>query len=221
MDVLTLKDVVYEYRNKHHTVRAVDGFTYGFEPGIFYAIVGKSGSGKTTLLSMLAGLDLPTSGNIDYKGKPMTDINSGRYRLRDAAMVYQSFNLFPLLTVMENCMFQLRLKGIPTKQAKEKAAEALSNVGLTGKFHKRFPAMLSGGEQQRVAIARALSSDAGVILADEPTGNLDSENTAEIVKLLSRFAHDKGLCVIVVTHDSSVSDVADVTLRMSDGRLIT
>jgi putative ABC transport system ATP-binding protein len=182
--------------------------------------VGKSGSGKTTLLSILAGLDIPKEGSVSYMGKPTKDIDRDRYRREDVAVIFQDFNLFPLLTAVENVMYPLELKGMKEKEAKAIAQEKIRAVGMDEKFYRRFPSMLSGGEQQRIAIARSLASDAPVILADEPTGNLDTENGKNIISILRELAHGQGYCVIVVTHDLSISADADETLSMRDGKLV-
>lgn len=218
--ILELDKVVYEYSNKYQTVKAVNEISYDFQKGRFYAIVGKSGSGKTTLLSLLAGLDVPKEGAVSYMGKLTKDMDRDRYRREDVAVIYQDFNLFPLLTVVENVMYPLQLKGMNEKQAMHIASEKINAVGMDENFYKRFPSMLSGGEQQRIAIARALASGAQIILADEPTGNLDTENGNNIIDILKKLAHDDGYCVIVVTHDLGISADADEVLNMRDGKLI-
>ena len=219
MSLLKMENVSYVYKNRYQTVKAVNDVSFEFEEGRVYAIVGKSGSGKTTTLSVLAGLDLPTSGKVVYDGKSTDRINRDRYRREDIAVIYQGFNLFPLLTVLENVMYPMRLQGIKKREAKQKAFEMLEKVGLDEKHAKRFPSMLSGGEQQRVAIARALAANSRVILADEPTGNLDVENSKNIVEILTRLAHDMNYCVIIVTHDLAIAGQADVVMRLVDGRL--
>ena len=218
--ILTLDKVVYEYRNKYQTVKAVDDISYEFKRGKLYAIVGKSGSGKTTLLSILAGRDTPKEGSVSYMGKSTKNMDRDRYRREDVAVIYQDFNLFPLLTAVENVMYPLQLKGMKEKEAKVIAQEKMNSVGMDDKFYRRFPSMLSGGEQQRIAIARALASNASVILADEPTGNLDTENGKNIIGILKELAHEQGYCVIVVTHDLGISSDADETLSMRDGKLV-
>ncbi len=219
MSILQAKNVHYVYQSKYQTVHAVRGIDYSFEEGCFYAIVGKSGCGKTTFLSMLAGLDLPTEGAVLYGGKSTAEADRDQYRLRAISLICQSYNLFPLLTVEENVLYPMLLRGAKQSEAKAVAAQKLAAVGLNGSYHQRLPAMLSGGEQQRVAIARALASDARIILADEPTGNLDTENSELVFSLLQRLAHEEGYCVIVVTHDMSIADKADRVLRLQDGAL--
>ncbi len=214
---ITLNNVCYSYRGKYQTVRAVGGVSYEFQPGKMYAIVGKSGSGKTTLLSLMAGLDLPTEGQVIVDGKPTSRWNRSNMRRDAVSVIYQNYNLFPLLTVSENIQYPLKLRGIRGKKAKEIAAEMRGRVDLPDTYDSRLPAHLSGGEQQRVAIARSLAQGCKIILADEPTGNLDTANTANIVEILRSLAHTEGCTVIIVTHDMAVADQADVVLRMKDG----
>ena len=218
MSVLKIEDLAYTYKSKYQTVKALKGITYEFEPGKFYALIGRSGSGKTTLLSLLAALDLPTEGQVVYEDKTTAEIDRDLYHRDTVAVIYQSYNLLPLLSVMENVTFPLELKKVP--DAKTIAEEKLRAVGLDETYFKRLPAMLSGGEQQRVAIARALASDAKIILADEPTGNLDTENSEIVIDLLQKLAHEDGYCVIVVTHDLSIADKADEVLKLRDGALL-
>ena len=219
MGILDVKNVSYEYRNKYRTVKAVNGIDYSFDAGKFYAIVGASGCGKTTFLSLLAGLDVPAGGDVIYASGSTKSIDRDDLRRDDVAVIYQSFNLFPLLTVLENVMYPLSLHKTPKKEARQIAKEKLAAVGLTPEFHKRFPSMLSGGEQQRVAIARSLAAGGSGILADEPTGNLDAENSRNIIDILKRLAHDENYCVIVVTHDSAVASCADEVIKLRDGKI--
>ena len=221
MSILELKNVSYIYKNRYQSVTAVDSVSYAFETGKVYALVGESGSGKTTLLNMLSGLDLPTEGEVLYEGISTEKMNRDRYRREDVAVIYQGFNLFPLMTVRENIMYPVRLQGKSKAEARKVAAEMLEKVGLTEQQAKRFPSMLSGGEQQRVAIARALAANSRVILADEPTGNLDVENSRNIAEILCHLAHEMDYCVIIVTHDLAVAELADIQVRMKDGRLLT
>ena len=220
MSILQVQNVHYIYQSKYQKVHAIKGIHFDFQDGKFYAIVGKSGCGKTTLLSLLAGLDLPTEGQVIYDGKSTAERNRDRYRLRAISLVCQNYNLFPLLTVEENVTYPMLLRGVKPEQAGKTVREKLTAVGLDSSYYKRLPAMLSGGEQQRVAIARALVSDAKIILADEPTGNLDTENSELVFSLLQRLAHEEGYCVIVVTHDLAIADMADEVLRLKDGALV-
>lgn len=220
MEALSLNDVRYEYKNKYQTVHALSGVSYEFKRGVFYAVMGKSGSGKTTMLSMLAGLDNPTSGEVMIDDMTIRNIDHEKYRLKHISVIYQSLNLFPLLTAIENVMFPLEYKKMPKAEARKTAAEKLRSVGIEETMFRRLPSMLSGGEQQRVAIARALANKTEFILADEPTGNLDADNSEKIVQLLKDLAKEENLCVIVVTHDPSVSGEADIVLKLSDGQML-
>ncbi len=219
MTVLAAKDIQYIYQSKYQKVHALKGVSCMFEEGKFYAIVGASGSGKTTLLSMLAGLGMPTEGDIVVGEKTLKEIGSERHRRENVTVIYQSFNLFPTLNILENVMYPMQLSKKSTKEAKARAKELLAAVGLGDVDSRKLPAMLSGGQQQRVAIARALASDAKIILADEPTGNLDSENGKNVIHLLHSLVKEKGYCVIVVTHDPGIAAGADVVYRMQDGLL--
>ncbi len=217
MNSLSAKEVFYEYRNSFQTVKAVNGISYDFEPGRVYAVVGVSGSGKTTFLSLLAGLDIPTEGKIEFDGNATSDIDRDNYRLNHVSVIYQNFNLFYHLTVLENAAYPLYVKKMPKAAAEDLAKEKLLKVGITESQFRRLPNMLSGGEQQRVAIARALACGSEIILADEPTGNLDSKNSRNIVEILKNLAHEENRCVIIVTHDPSVAEEADIVLKMEDG----
>lgn len=214
MAVLSLENVTYRYKNAQRA--AVSGISCEFEEGKVYAVVGASGSGKSTFLSLLAGLDLPTEGTIRFQGDSLAELNLDRYRRESISMIFQVFHLFPLLTVMENVCFPMELCGITPKDARPRAAKLLEAVGIREEQMKRFPSKLSGGERQRVAIARSLASNAKIILGDEPTGNLDGENTQNIMDILCELAHKKGYCVILVTHDMEVAEMADVSFRMKD-----
>ena len=214
---LTLENVTYQYKNTQRA--AVSDVSCKFEAGNVYTIIGPSGSGKSTLLSLLAGLDLPTDGVVNFDGENLAGRDLDRYRREGISMIFQAFHLFPLMTVVENVCFPMELCGVSPKEAKPRAQELLEGVGITKEQMERFPSKLSGGEQQRVAIARSLASSAKIMLADEPTGNLDSANTQNIMEILCSLAHDKGYCVVIVTHDMEVAEMADVQLRMRDGKL--
>ena len=219
MESLLVKAVCYSYRNRYQTVDALNGICTESAQGRMYTIIGASGCGKTTFLSLLAGLDVPQSGTIEWNGESTGTMDRDRYRRDLVSVIYQNFNLFAHLTVLENAAYPLYMRKQPRKAADAVAREKLLAVGIKEEQFKRLPNMLSGGEQQRVAIARALASGSKIILADEPTGNLDSENGKNIVEILKRLAHEDHCCVVVVTHDPSVAAEADVLLKMKDGKI--
>ena len=198
MSILELKDVCYSYSAEKPVLR---GMNCTFECGTLYALVGKSGAGKSTLLSLMAGLDLPDSGQVLFEGTPTGDMDLDEYRRRKAAVIY------------------LELCRVEAQEAERQARELARRVSLPDELLDRYPTHISGGEQQRVAIARGLTMDRRLLLADEPTGNLDSENSDNIIDLLLKLAHDENRCVIVVTHDLTVMDRADVVYRINDGLL--
>jgi putative ABC transport system ATP-binding protein len=216
---LVLKSVCYVYQNKYRRVEAVKNVSCRFEGGKLYAIMGSSGSGKSTLLSIMAGLRLPTAGEVTVGDMPLNTADRCKLRRETISVIYQDFNLFPLLTVLENVTYPLLIQKRDKPSAEQIAKDKLETVGITESMMKQLPHMLSGGEQQRVAIARTLASGSKIILADEPTGNLDSENGKNIVAILKRLAHEENCCVVVVTHDPSVAAEADVLLKMKDGKI--
>lgn len=207
MDILEIKNVAYSYVNSKEKV--LSGVNQKFELGKFYAIVGKSGTGKSTLLSLLAGLDKPQTGKILFKNEDIQKKGYSNHRKNNISLVFQNYNLIDYLTPIEN----IRLVN---KSADE---SILFELGLDKKQIKRNVMKLSGGQQQRVAIARALVSNAPIILADEPTGNLDSVTAGEIIDILKTLAKDKNKCVIVVTHSKEVADSADIILELSGKNL--
>ena len=225
MGIIKASKVVFEYirRDEEGNVdsiqTAVDHVDLDVKEGDFVVILGHNGSGKSTLLSLLAGLDVPSEGKLMIEGKDIRKIDRDRYRMEQASVIYQAFHLFPLLTVTENVMFPMQLRHVPKKEAAKQAKEFLKKVGLPDTVYKKMPNMISGGEQQRVAIARAMAAGGQILLADEPTGNLDSHNEKTIVELLGRLAHEENYVVIVVTHNEKVAEAADVVYRMSDGVL--
>lgn len=219
MSIIELKDVSYNYNSQFQRVDALKHVTCSFEESKVYAIVGKSGSGKSTLLSLLAGLDLPSAGEVLYEGKPTSTMDLSKYRRECAAMIYQNFRLFPLLTVSENITYPMELRGFTGQKARDRARELATRVALPESALDRFPSMLSGGEQQRVGIARAMSMDTKLLLADEPTGNLDEENGRNIIEILVSLAHKDGYCVIIATHDLGVLPLMDVVYYMRSGEL--
>ncbi len=220
MSILELRGTGYTYRTQYQQVEALKGVSYSFETGKLHAIMGRSGSGKTTLLSLMAGLDLPTAGQVLFEGTSTAEMDLERYRREKAAVIYQNFRLFPLLTVAENVMYPMELQGMRPKQAKEKAAALVERAGLPSSVLNRFPTMLSGGEQQRVAIARALGMETRLLLADEPTGNLDVANGKNVLAILEGLAHEEDYCVVVVTHDPAIGVRADALMELRDGAVV-
>jgi putative ABC transport system ATP-binding protein len=218
MSTLTLSNVSYYYNNSK--TPAVSNVSCSFEAGKLYAIVGPSGSGKSTLLSMMAGLDKPTEGLIAFNGQSLEELDLDLYRRECISMIFQAFQLLPLLTVLENVCYPMELGGVKPSDARPRAKKLLESVGIRQEKIKRFPSNLSGGEQQRVAIARSLATGAKLILADEPTGNLDVANSKNVMEILHNLAHKEDYCVIVVTHDMDIAKAADVVYRMKDGVLI-
>ena len=217
MAELTLHRVSYRYPRAARD--ALQGVECRFRAGEVAAVVGPSGSGKTTLLSIMAGLDRPSGGEVLVDGKKLSEMDLDAYRRQYVSVIFQAFHLFPLLTVLENVCFPLELLGAGEKGAREQARRNLELVGIAEEKHRRYPSQLSGGEQQRVAIARALSSGARILLADEPTGNLDGENSRNIVDILTRLAHEGGYCVVIVTHDPAIAEAADAVYTVADGEL--
>ena len=206
--ILEAKNLMYSYSSKREKL-VLKNVSASFGEGRFYAVVGASGSGKTTFRSLLAGLDDPVSGQILYQGDDIRKKGLNYHRRHHVSLVFQNYNLIDYLTTREN----VKLGG------GKDAGELLREVGIPREDWKRNVLKLSGGQQQRVAIARALASDARVLLADEPTGNLDEETAAEIIGLLKRTAHELGKCVIVVTHSKQLAQEADEVLEMKKGKL--
>lgn len=211
MNVLKLENVCFGY-NRSKLV--LSGINYEFEAGKIYAIVGKSGAGKTTLLSLLSGLASPTDGSIFYNEKDIKGINKYDFRSKYVGVVFQNYNLITNLTAAENVLLSMDIAGIKGKDNKQKAYELLESVGLDKEESDRRVLKLSGGQQQRVAIARALSYNPEIILADEPTGNLDEDTQDEIMGILKNLA-DEGKCVIIVTHSPAVARKADFVYTLA------
>lgn len=212
MSVLELQDISYSYDKKSKEV--LSGISYQFEKGKLYAITGKSGRGKTTLLSLLSGLAAPTKGKILLHGQDIASLNHYEYRSREIGVIFQSFNLLPKLTAVENVMLSMDISGVKCANKRKTAMELLEKVSIGEDEAKRRILKLSGGQQQRVAIARALSYNPSILLADEPTGNLDSETQREIVEIFLELAHKEDCCVIIVTHSNEVAQMADTIYRL-------
>ncbi len=218
MSILKMKGVSYDYTTKAGKVHALKEATANFEKGIVYAIVGRSGSGKSTLMSLMAGLDIPKDGKILYENENLADLDRDRFRREHIGMIFQSYYLLPQLTAVENVELSLELAKYPGNH-RERAEKILEMVGIKKEQFKKRSNQFSGGEQQRIAIARAIAHDPEMILADEPTGNLDNENSGNIVGILLSLAHEYKKCVIVITHASEVAEQADKVLKMDDGYL--
>ena len=219
MGMIEVRNVSFSYKSKYQVVEALKNISCTFDAGKLYAIYGESGSGKSTLLSLLAGLDVADEGSILVDGEDLSKMDRDRYRKNKVAVVYQAFHLFPLLNALENIMYPLEMKGIDKKTAKKMGLQYLAEVGLAESVATQYPKMMSGGQQQRVAIARAIAGGGNILLADEPTGNLDSENEEHIVRMLKALAHEKGYLVIVVTHNPEIVKQCDVKMKMKDGRI--
>jgi len=216
MSVLTLNNVTYKYDGAKNNV--LKGVSASFEAGKIYAIVGKSGSGKSTLLSLIAGLDVCTDGKILHGEADLKEIDRDKYRAKEIGVVFQAFNLITNSTAIDNIVLSMQISGLLYVK-KSFAYELLQKVGIDKETASRKVLKLSGGEQQRVGIARALAHNPEIIIADEPTGNLDTDTENDVLKILTSLAHNEGKCVIIVTHSKKVSSVADVTLGMKDGKL--
>lgn len=201
---------------------AVDDVSFEVPSGQFASIIGKSGSGKSTLLAMLGALDKPNTGNIEVAGKDITKLRDHaliKYRAKEIGFVFQNYNLVPNLTALENVMLSMEFAGQRKSVRKKRAKELLTRVGFDEAMQKRKPGRLSGGEQQRVAIARALANKPNLILADEPTGNLDSQTGKMIFEFLHEIAKSENTTIIAVTHDLSIAGKTDVSFRLQDGKL--
>lgn len=203
-------------------VRAINGVSFTVPAGSFASIIGKSGSGKSTLLSLLGALDKPTHGSILVDGKDITKLHDRsliKYRCRKIGFVFQQYNLVPNLTAVENVLLPMEFAGVSKKQRVARAVELLDQVGLSGDKQKRKPGRLSGGEQQRVAIARALANRPSLILADEPTGNLDNQTGKLIFDLLHKLSRTEKTTILVVTHDLDIAGKTDKVFELKDGVL--
>lgn len=214
MDILELKNIGYRYSDALENEYVLKDINYSFKKGKVYAIKGKSGSGKTTLLSILSGLEKPTVGEVLYNGMDLSKMDLDKYRNTNIGIIFQSYNLLPHLNALENIILSMDISGI--KENKEaKAKELLKKVGLTESIGERRILRLSGGEQQRVAIARSLSYNPELILADEPTGNLDLETENDIMKIFKTLAKKENKCIIIVTHSANVAKQADEIMELS------
>lgn len=219
MSILQLNNVSYTYEKSETPV--LRGINADFEAGKMYAIIGKSGAGKTTLLSLLSGLDVCGQGTILYNGEDLKSINRDRYRALNIGVVFQSYNLLLNASAVENVVLSMNLSGVKSTNKKGAAYRLLEKVGIDRETADRKVLKLSGGEQQRTGIARALSHNPDILIADEPTGNLDDSTEDEIMRILTDLVKNDKRCVIIVTHSHKVASYADEVLGLSGGRLIT
>ena len=221
MAILETKDLKKIYGSGENEVHALDGVSISVEEGEFVAIVGTSGSGKSTLLNMLGGLDRPTSGSVVVRGKELMQMKDEQltiFRRRNVGFVFQNYNLLPILNVYENIVYPIEIDG--SKVDKEFVRQIIHNLGLERKL-KNMPNNLSGGQQQRVAIARALATKPAIILADEPTGNLDSKTSMDVILLMQSISREFNQTILMITHNEEIAQMADRIIRIEDGRIVT
>jgi putative ABC transport system ATP-binding protein len=219
--IVRMSNIARNYGQGEIMVHALQDIDLALQPGSFVAVAGPSGSGKSTLLNIVGGLDSPTKGSIEVDGQDLTSLSRtalSRLRMRKIGFVFQAYNLLPVLTAYENAEYVLLLQGVPAKQRREKVMALLKRVGLTG-LEKRFPRQLSGGQQQRVAVARAMAAEPALILADEPTANLDSKTAEGLIDLMVELNQEKGVTFLFSTHDSHVMSHAKRLLQLTDGRI--
>ena len=222
--MLVVKDVTKQFKQGDDTVTALNKLSFTVNDGEFVSIVGKSGAGKSTLLGVLGALDTPTSGSIEIGDTDIAKLSDHKlisYRNTSIGFVFQNYNLIPNLTAVENVMLPMEFARIPPKERRDRAVQLLEEVGIIDGREERKPGKLSGGEQQRVSIARALANQPKLILADEPTGNLDSENGKMIFDLLHKLSRSENTTVVVVTHDLDIAGKTDRTFTLSDGKLVS
>ncbi|MDQ1594767.1 MAG: putative transport system ATP-binding protein [Arthrobacter pascens] len=220
--MIEVKNLVRTFKTGDRTIKPVNGVSFELEQGTLASIVGKSGSGKSTLLSLLGALDKPTSGDVVVNGVSLAEMPDGKlteYRRRDIGFVFQQFNLIPNLSALDNVMLPMEFAGVRKPVRDQRARELLQQVQLDPEKHGRRINRLSGGEQQRVAIARALANEPKLILADEPTGNLDEQTGEHIIELLSSLRRDHNTTILVVTHDRQLANKTDRRFRLQQGRL--
>lgn len=220
MYILRTKDLTKYYGEEPILVKALDGVTLEIEEGTFTAIVGTSGSGKSTLLHMLGGLDVPTGGSVEVDGQELGTMDRGEltiFRRRKIGFIFQNYNLLPNLTVYDNIVLPVELDG--RRVDREYLKSIVKVLGIQEKL-KQKPNKLSGGQQQRVAIARALIAKPAIILADEPTGNLDSHTSQEVIGLLKETSRNFEQTIVMITHDEAIAQVADCTIRIEDGKIV-
>lgn len=217
--LLEFTDISYWYKQENKQQDILKNINVSFNKGSFYTITGPSGSGKTTFLALASALDAPKEGTIYYEGKDINKIGLTKLRNKYVSIVFQSYNLLPYMTGLQNVLTAMEITGSKQKNKKEFALKMLEQVGITETQARQKVLTLSGGQQQRVSIARALSCESELIVADEPTGNLDEDTAAEIILLLKNVAQNQGKCVIVVTHDLNIAKSSDRTVRLSKGTI--
>ncbi|MBC3515099.1 ABC transporter ATP-binding protein [Neobittarella massiliensis] len=218
MSILQMEQVSYQYAGSKKKV--LKKINMAFEPGKLYVVVGRSGAGKSTLLALLSGLDLCTEGSMYYEGQDMKVLDRDAYRAKGIGVIFQGYNLLTNATALENIVLSMNISGSREKDKREYALRLLEKVGIDRDTAMRKVLKLSGGEQQRVGIARAIAHEPAIIIADEPTGNLDGDTEKNIMEILRSLAHDQGKCVIVVTHSKAVSKYADELWGLNAGNLV-
>ncbi|MCB9743867.1 MAG: ABC transporter ATP-binding protein [Alphaproteobacteria bacterium] len=221
MAIVSVKGARREYRQGQITVKALNGVDLDIEPGEFTALMGPSGSGKTTLLNLIGGLDEPSGGSIVVDGKDLAQMSAAersKMRLERIGFVFQAYNLIPVLSAFENAEFVMMMMGASASEREARVMQTLKDVGLEGMEHRR-PNELSGGQQQRVAVARAIASQPAIVLADEPTANLDSHTGTELVEMMRRLNEEEGITFIFATHDPKVMDRAKRVVTLVDGKI--
>ncbi len=219
MSIVSVRGLTREYQQGKITVKALQGVDLDIEEGEFTALMGPSGSGKTTLLNQVGALDEPTSGSVVVDGQELTKLRSGELsdlRLQRLGFIFQSYNLIPVLSAYENAEFVLMLQGMPREERERRVLDTLASVGLKGMEHRR-PSELSGGQQQRVAVARAIAGRPALVLADEPTANLDSKTGADLIDLMKDLNESHGVTFVFATHDPKVKDAARRVVWLEDG----
>ena len=218
-EILKMENVTYYYTSRTERIEILEDAGFAFETGKLYAVMGPSGSGKTTTLMLLGGLDTPKEGEILFQNRPIREIGLQKFRALHSGIVFQSYNLFPYLSACENVEIPMEISG-KTANKKERAKELLEKVGLRSDKYGRLIQKLSGGEQQRVAIARALASKPAIILADEPTGNLDSKTSHDVMGLLKVTSERFSQTMVMITHNEEIAQMADRIIRIEDGRIV-
>ncbi|MFV0395679.1 MAG: ABC transporter ATP-binding protein [Coprobacillaceae bacterium] len=218
--LLTFENISYHYQDGMQKVSILDKANYNFEKGKIYAIVGASGSGKTTTIALAGGLDVAKEGDVRFNNESVEKIGLGKYRQKYVSIVFQSYNLIHYMNALDNVINAMNIAKMAVPNKKEYALEVLASLGLSEDESTRSIQKLSGGQQQRVAIARAIAKDVDLILADEPTGNLDKKNANAIIGTFIKLAHENEKCVILVTHSNSIANRCDVQLKIKEGQIV-